>query len=82
MNLRSGITCIAVLLLSLIFFTPSFAMSEYKKPPLEELKKKLTAEQLEVTQSCGTEPPFKNKYWDNHEAGIYVDIVTGEPLFS
>ena len=57
-------------------------MSEYKKPPLEELKKKLTAEQLEVTQSCGTEPPFKNKYWDNHEAGIYVDIVTGEPLFS
>jgi peptide methionine sulfoxide reductase msrA/msrB len=59
-----------------------FAMSEYKKPPLDVLKQKLSAEQLHVTQACGTEPPFKNKYWDNHEAGIYVDIVTGEPLFS
>ncbi len=38
--------------------------------------------QFEVTQQCGTEPPFKNEYWDNHRKGIYVDVVSGEPLFS
>ncbi len=47
-----------------------------------DLKEKLTPLQYEVTQENGTEPPFKNKYWDNKEAGIYVDIVSGEPLFS
>jgi methionine-R-sulfoxide reductase len=52
------------------------------KPSAEELKKKLTPEQYHVTQMCGTEPPFQNKYWDNHRAGIYVDVVGGEPLFS
>jgi peptide methionine sulfoxide reductase msrA/msrB len=45
-------------------------------------KKKLTPLQYEVTQQCGTEPPFKNAYWDNHRKGIYVDVVSGEPLFS
>jgi methionine-R-sulfoxide reductase len=54
----------------------------YKKPSDEELKKKLTPEQYYVTQKAGTETPFRNEYWDNHEPGIYVDIVTGEPLFS
>lgn len=54
----------------------------YKKPALQELKKKLTPEQFEVTQKEGTEPPFKNTYWDNKKSGIYVDIVSGEPLFS
>jgi len=48
----------------------------------EDLKKRLTPEQYRVTQECGTEPPFRNAYWNNHEAGIYVDIVSGEPLFS
>ena len=48
----------------------------------EELKKKLTATQFRVTQEEGTEPPFRNEYWDNHKAGIYVDVVSGEPLFS
>ncbi|MAV64761.1 MAG: peptide-methionine (R)-S-oxide reductase [Pelagibacteraceae bacterium TMED124] len=43
--------------------------------------KKLTPLQHEVTQNCGTEPPFNNEYWDNKEPGIYVDIVSGEPLF-
>ena len=68
-------------MVSFLFFSLP-AMSEYKKPPIEELKSKLSAEEFNVTQSCGTEPPFKNKYWDNHREGIYVDIVTGEPLFS
>jgi len=54
----------------------------YKKPSDEELKKTLSPEQYYVTQKAGTEPPFQNEYWDNHEPGIYVDIVTGEPLFS
>lgn len=49
---------------------------------MTELRKKLTALQFAVTQDCGTEPPFNNEYWDNKEEGIYVDIVSGEPLFS
>jgi len=48
----------------------------------EELRKKLTPIQYKVTQHEGTEPPFRNEYWDNHEPGIYVDVVSGEPLFS
>jgi len=47
-----------------------------------EIKKKLTPMQYEVTQKCGTEPPFQNEYWNNKKEGIYVDIVSGEPLFS
>ena len=52
------------------------------RPSAEELKKKLTPQQYHVTQECGTEPPFNNAYWNNHAAGIYIDIVTGEPLFT
>jgi methionine-R-sulfoxide reductase len=48
----------------------------------EDLKEKLTPIQYRVTQENGTEPPFRNSYWNNHKAGIYVDIVSGEPLFS
>lgn len=54
----------------------------FVKPSREELKKKLTPMQFEVTQNGGTESPFKNEYWDNKKPGIYVDIVSGEPLFS
>lgn len=54
----------------------------YRKPSPEEIKKKLTALQYDVTQRNRTEPPFANAYWDNHEPGLYVDVVTGEPLFS
>jgi methionine-R-sulfoxide reductase len=54
----------------------------FKKPSDAELKHQLTPEQYAVTQHEGTERPFHNAYWDNHEAGIYVDVVSGEPLFS
>ena len=48
----------------------------------QELRQKLTAIQYKVTQQDGTEPAFKNEYWDNHRDGIYVDVVSGEPLFA
>jgi len=51
-------------------------------PTNAELRKQLTKDQYNVTRECGTETPFHNAYWDNHRAGIYVDIITGEPLFS
>jgi len=54
----------------------------YKKPDDATLKRRLTSIQYEVTQRGGTERPFQNEYWDNHKEGIYVDIVSGEPLFS
>ena len=47
-----------------------------------DLKQKLTPQQYYVTQQCGTEPAFNNAYWNNHTPGIYVDVVTGEPLFT
>ncbi|MFB0520037.1 MAG: peptide-methionine (R)-S-oxide reductase MsrB [Desulfatiglandales bacterium] len=56
--------------------------SKHSKPSDEVLRQKLTPMQYKVTQEGGTEPPFKNKYWENKKAGIYVDIVSGEPLFS
>jgi len=62
--------------------TPATNTNSNTKKSDEDLKKKLTPEQYRVTQMCGTEPAFHNEYWDNHRAGIYVDIVSGEPLFS
>ena len=56
-------------------------MSSFQKPSDEELHRRLTREQYEVTQHEGTEAPFHNEYWDNHRPGIYVDVVSGEPLF-
>ena len=58
------------------------AARAYAKPSDAELKKKLTPLQYDVTQHAATEPPFQNEYWNNHEAGIYVDAATGAPLFS
>jgi len=58
------------------------SMNNFKKPDRDELQKKLSPEQFAVTQQCGTEPPFQNAFWNNHEPGIYVDVVSGEPLFS
>lgn len=57
-------------------------MSQYKKPSEKDLREKLTPEQFKVTQREGTERAFTNEYWDHKEAGIYVDVVSGEPLFS
>jgi methionine-R-sulfoxide reductase len=56
--------------------------NDFKKPDAAELKKRLTSEQFAVTQQAATEPPFANKYWNNHAPGIYVDLVSGRPLFS
>jgi methionine-R-sulfoxide reductase len=58
-------------------------MNPIKPVPADtELQQKLTRDQYKVTRQCGTETPFHNAYWDNHKPGIYVDIITGEPLFS
>jgi methionine-R-sulfoxide reductase len=57
-------------------------MKNYAKPPDEELRQKLTPMQYEVTQRDATEPPFQNEYWNEKREGLYVDIVSGEPLFS
>lgn len=56
--------------------------SPWQRPPDAEIRRRLTDEQYYVTQEDGTERPFKNAYWDNKDDGIYVDVVTGEPLFS
>jgi methionine-R-sulfoxide reductase len=60
----------------------TIARKAFVKPSDSDLKKKLTPLQYEVTQHEATETPFRNTYWDNHEPGIYVDVVSGEPLFS
>ncbi len=70
-------TLIAALLLCLAACTPA-----PEDKTMNEKVKKLTQLQYDVTQKCGTEPAFHNEYWDNHRAGIYVDIVDGEPLFA
>ncbi len=53
-----------------------------RKPSKEELRDRLNPMQYHVTQEQGTEPPFRNEFWDDHREGIYVDVVSGEPLFS
>jgi methionine-R-sulfoxide reductase len=74
-----------------LFSAPLFAAAPEGASPMptpktytksEEAVKKLTPEQFKVTQQEGTERPFSNAYWDNHKEGIYVDVVSGEPLFS
>lgn len=56
--------------------------SSFQKPPPSELKKQLKPMQYHVTQESGTEPPFRNDFWDNKKPGLYVDVVSGKPLFS
>lgn len=57
-------------------------MKTFQKPSTNDLKKQLSPLQYQVTQQAATEPAFHNEYWDNHKPGIYVDVVSGEPLFS
>jgi methionine-R-sulfoxide reductase len=73
---------LVTMILTLSIFTACKEKGNNHMLNKEELKKKLTPIQYKVTQEDGTEPPFKNTYWDNKEEGIYVDIVSGEPLFS
>lgn len=61
---------------------PDIKPEDLKKMTDAELRAKLTPEQYKVCIQCGTEPPFRNAYWDNHEPGIYVDVVSGDPLFA
>lgn len=56
--------------------------NNYKKPSQSELIQNLTPLQIQVTQEAGTEPPFQNAFWNDHREGLYVDVVSGEPLFS
>ncbi len=60
----------------------AFSKTNFSKANAEEIKQKLTPLQYKVTQNEGTEPPFQNEYWDLKEEGLYVDRVSGEPLFS
>ena len=88
MNNKSGVLLAALAAVFLMAAQPAKKVStkgawmNFTKPSDQELKKKLRPMQYQVTQHEGTEPPYKNEYWDNHEPGIYVDIVSGEPLFS
>ncbi len=61
---------------------PGTLDGKYKKPSQATLKRLLTPLQFKVTQQNGTEPAFRNEYWKNHEEGLYIDVVSGEPLFS
>jgi peptide methionine sulfoxide reductase msrA/msrB len=59
-----------------------YSSTSYRKPTEAQLRQRLSPMAWEVTQQAGTEPPFRNAFWDNHGEGLYVDVVTGEPLFS
>jgi len=74
------IVLISLLIISQVTF--AWEAKLMKKHTKEELKKILTPQQYSVTQDNGTEPPFRNEYWDNKKEGIYVDVASGEPLFS
>ena len=85
-----GLICTSVVIVGSILF--GYAQTQKKEiekmnpnkavPSDTELRSRLTKDQYRVTRECGTETPFQNAYWDNHKAGIYVDLITGEPLFS
>lgn len=77
---------ILVLFITLLFpFTliaEEQSMSNWQRPTDMELERQLTPLQFKITRKNGTEPPYKNDYWDNKKEGIYVDVISGEPLFS
>lgn len=71
-----------VVLTVLLVVSTAISRAEERKDMKDDLKNRLSPLQYHVTQQCGTEPPFQNEFWNNHAAGIYVDVVSGEPLFS
>ena len=79
---------LAVAVASFVGATAAFCQTaanirtDMSKIPDTELKQRLSPQQYHVTKEDGTEPPFRNAYWDNHQAGIYVDVISGEPLFT
>ena len=80
---RSKISLLALVAVALTYASFLLISGEPEQPAkFSEMKEKLTPLQYHVTQKNGTEPPFRNAYWDNKTPGIYVDIVSGEPLFS
>lgn len=81
-NCAIGGVLIAALSWTLALKAHDMEKRKYQKPPLSELRKKLSDLEYAVTQEDATEPPFDNKYWNNEQAGLYVDIVSGEALFS
>ena len=81
-HLKNSWAVFSPILFSVILCLCEGAMAQDPRKDSEELKSRLSPLQYEVTQQCGTEPPFANEYWDNHAPGIYVDIVSGKPLFS
>jgi len=82
MRTRIQLSLLAAALLLGAQARPEDSMQRYQRPDAERLRELLTPLQYQVTQECGTERPFANEYWDEHRPGIYVDVVTGEPLFS
>ena len=79
-----GVILVAVALVGATVLVRASASSGEREPRADdaELRERLTPMQYKVTQKDATEPPFRNEYWDNKEPGIYVDVVSGEPLFS
>ena len=73
---------IATLLFSTMTIAEEFSMNDWTRPSDQTLREQLTPMQFKVARENGTEPPFDNEYWDNKKAGVYVDIISGEPLFS
>jgi len=73
---------LAVSVCALAGDAPTWRDAKYQAPDKAALKARLTPSQYSITQEAGTEPPFQNAYWNHHAAGLYVDVVSGEPLFS
>src|SRR5690242_10720604 len=85
MNQRSFTRTFYTITLILILWSQKIMAwdpNNFKKLTDADLKKKLNSQQYQCTQQDGTERPFQNEYWNNHREGIYVDVVSGEPLFS
>jgi methionine-R-sulfoxide reductase len=86
MNIHSSrlsvILALVLIVVGGVLFLRRHAMAQKNDTTDTELRKRLTPEQYHVTRDSGTEPAFHNEYWNNHRAGIYVDRISGEPLFS